>query len=78
MKDFANPPVGLPYVLLSGAAAVEQMRDRLQSNADLIRRTTPDGEIEPSVELTVDEALLMAENADRLSALLRILGEGRI
>ena len=78
MRDRANPPVNLTYVLLSGAATAEQIRDRLQSNADFLQNYTPEGEEEQSVEITVEEAKMMARDLHRVAALLRKLGEGRI
>lgn len=78
MKDHAHPPISVTNLLQSGAAATEQIRDRLQSNANMLRRNTPAGDIEPSVELTVDEALLMADNADRVAQLLRKVAEGEV
>lgn len=78
MKDHAHPPVSLTYLLQSGAAATEQIRDRLHSNARMLRAYTPAGETEPSVELTVDEALFMADNADRVARLLRKVAEGEV
>lgn len=78
MRDHANPPVSLIYVLQSAAAATEQIRDRLQSNADFLQKYTPEGEEEKPVELTIDEAKIMAGHADRVAALLRKIGKDEI
>jgi hypothetical protein len=80
MRDFSNPAPGVPFLTGSAAQSLDQMHDRLLYEADFHERSGANclKGAEPNVELTIEEARIMAGNLTRAAHLLRMASEGLI
>lgn len=77
MRHFTNSP-SIPFLAETSAQKLDQMRDRLLSEVKHHGEQIGcwPGGVEPSVELMMAEAEIMAKSLDRASLLLRQVAEG--
>jgi hypothetical protein len=80
MRDFITPAPGVPFLTQTTAQNLDQMHDRLLSEVRSHERRAvhwKDGN-EPNVELSMDEARMMADRLTKASHLLRLASEGML
>ncbi|KIN78798.1 hypothetical protein [Sulfitobacter mediterraneus] len=80
MRDFANIAPSIPFLANASASGLDQIHDRFLSEVKFLERNSIQrgGYPEPNVQLTIDEARIMAANLNRAAHLLRKVAEGTL
>ena len=75
MKDFANPPPDIPYLIIAATQQLDQLHDRLFCELKHQERSPADGP-EPTVQLALEDVRIATRNLNRAVHLLRLILEG--
>ena len=77
MKDFANPPPDITYLIIAATQQLDQLHDRLFCELKYHERSLADGP-EPTVQLALEEVRIAVCNLNRTTRLLLLISEDAI